>query len=498
MSNKARNGEPGSQGGESEEHESWLREAAYAPQAARLPRPGDLVGGKYRIEDLIGRGGMGVVFRARHVVSERQVALKWMLRPASDEQARRRFEREARAAGRIDHPNVVSLFDIGEDGECSYLVMEFLSGESLRVRLGYGPLQPPHAVDLLLPAMRGVAAAHRAGVIHRDLKPDNIFLCRGHEGASGAVKVLDFGVSSITSLEAADSTLTQEGTLLGSLPYMSTEQFNSPHEVDVRADVYSFGVILYELLSGELPFRAPSHSALIVAIATTSPKPLAQAAPNVPPELEHVILRAMARERDRRYADMPSLIEALLPFASAIRASGEPPSRGSGAVQRTPTEVRGYAATEPVAGTAGRSRDEHDGSEPPRGPRAGRAMAWGLAVALLALAAFWALASDRNANPPAANRSNHPTPAALPPSQVVRVPEATAVPPAASEPRRAPPPPEVTGQQVAPVPATAPAAPARKARKPPPVARVTPASQAGKARSSAIEAQEKSLFSGRK
>jgi serine/threonine-protein kinase len=329
MSDKARAGigeQPPSTDGsdDSQNHESWLREAARVPQVTRLPKVGDLIGGKYRIEAQLGRGGMGVVFRAHHAVSERPVAIKWMLRPGTDEQAQRRFEREARAAGRIDHPNVVSLFDIGEDGECSYLVMELLRGEALRDRLARGPLQPTEAVDILIPAMRGVAAAHRVGVIHRDLKPDNIFLCRESDGGHSVPKVLDFGISSVASLEAVDTTLTQEGTLLGSLPYMSPEQLRNPHDVDGRADIYAFGVILYELLAGALPFAGVNHTALIVAISTKQPKALSQVRPDVPSGLEQVVFRAFAREPDDRYPDIAGLIDALLPFASVRLSSGLP------------------------------------------------------------------------------------------------------------------------------------------------------------------------------
>lgn len=304
---------------DSEEQESWLRNAVRGPDtdsSAELPLRGEVIDGKYRIEELLGRGGMGAVFRATHVVSEKPVAIKWLLRAVSDDQARRRFAREARAVGRIDHPNVVDLYDVCQEGDRNYLVMQLLRGESLRKRLGRGPLDATAAVDLLLPVMQGVAAAHQAGVIHRDLKPDNIFLCEAPDGSPREAKVLDFGVSSITAAEGADATLTQAGALLGSPAYMSPEQLKSSHDVDARTDVYAFGVILYEVLAGARPFQAESYGTLIVAITNSDPKPLSKVRADLPPGLEQVVLRAFAREQTARYPNMASLIEALRPFGS--------------------------------------------------------------------------------------------------------------------------------------------------------------------------------------
>jgi serine/threonine-protein kinase len=378
--------EPAAAFADESQAESWLRDAVRAPRAARLPGPGDVIGGKYRIEQLLGRGGMGAVFRARHIVSEKPVAIKWMLRPATDEQARRRFEREARAAGRIDHPNVVGPYDIGQEDDCSYLVMELLRGESLRSRLARGPLPAVEAVETLIPAMRGVAAAHQAGVVHRDLKPDNIFLCQAPDGELREAKVLDFGVSSITSSEAVDTTLTQEGTLLGSLAYMSPEQLSNPHDVDARADVYAFGVILYEALTGALPFRGPSHSALAVAIVTAQPERPSQICGELTLELERVVLRAFARERTDRYEDMQSLIEALLPLrAPQPQRSGEP--LGTSSLPATSLPPAAVAHPDGL----------DDGSDGPgtarrKSARRGSRVAWA-AACVFAVVALWAASS---------------------------------------------------------------------------------------------------------
>jgi serine/threonine-protein kinase len=301
---------------DSEEEESWLRHVARVsevPAAVELPRCGDVIDGEYRIEELLGRGGMGAVFRATPVSSGTPVAIKWMLRPASDEQARRRFVREAQAAGRIDHPNVVTLLEVREAGDRIYLVMEFLRGESLRARLARGRLDVSAAIELIVPAMNGIAAAHQAGVVHRDLKPDNIFLCQAPDGSPLEAKVLDFGVSSIMA-GLGNSTLTQAGALLGSPAYMSPEQIKNPHNVDHRTDVYALGVTLYEMLAGFRPFQGEHHAALITAIQTQEPKPLSRARAGLPPGLEAVVLRALSRDPAKRHQTMPSLIDALCPF----------------------------------------------------------------------------------------------------------------------------------------------------------------------------------------
>jgi serine/threonine-protein kinase len=308
------------------EFESLLRRAAHVDEYApvRLPRPGEILADKYRIEALLGRGGMGAVFRATHVVSEKPVAIKWMLRSAADERAYRRFVREARVTGRIDHPNVVDVYDIGRQDNTGYLVMELLHGESLRERLAHARPSVAECIDLLLPAMRGVSAAHAAGVIHRDLKPDNIFLCKGPDGSAREAKVLDFGISAMLVAQGNESTLTNDGTLIGTPAYMSPEQVSNGHPIDARADVYAFGVILFEMLAGTLPYAASSYSALILAIATQPPRNLLELRPDVPAGLARVVLRALEKRKEDRYESVDHLSSALLPYASATSGSTSP------------------------------------------------------------------------------------------------------------------------------------------------------------------------------
>ena len=320
--------------------------------ALKAPSAGHVVGGKYRIDGLIGQGGMGVVYSATHLVSDKRVAIKWMLpAPGASEELAERFVREARATARIDHPNVVDIYDVGVEEGSMFLVMERLHGESLAQRLDSGALEPTEAVALLMPALRAVSAAHAQGVIHRDLKPDNIFLCVGPDGEPREPKVLDFGISKIAAGERHDFSLTQSGTIMGTPLYMSPEQVRGLRDVDARGDVYAFGVILYEMLTGAFPFDAETYNELIVKIATEDPTPITTLLPDLDLALVEVIGRAMARSRDARYASVAELAAALEPFAGGVtfrrlssasgnqlpvfsqrvpRGSGSGPTRGAG------------------------------------------------------------------------------------------------------------------------------------------------------------------------
>ncbi|HEX5660117.1 MAG TPA: serine/threonine-protein kinase, partial [Polyangiales bacterium] len=317
----------------------FLRDVAStsALYGVRLPAVGEVIAGRYRIEERLGGGGMGAVFRATHLISEKQVAVKWMLRPASDDQTRRRFLREARAAARIDHPNVVDVYDAGQQGDLGlYMVMQLLRGETLGTRIKGGVLAPEEAVELLLPAMRGVSAVHRAGIIHRDLKPENIFLCEDKNTRTIQAKVLDFGISAMAACDPNDPTLTRDGAALGTPAYMSPEQLRDARKVDARTDVYAFGVILYEAFTGRLPFAAESYNGLILEIVHGTPRKLRELRPDLPAGLEQVVLRAFARRVEDRFATIDELIVALQPYRGARRASSESrvPMRGAASTDR--------------------------------------------------------------------------------------------------------------------------------------------------------------------
>ncbi|HET6338518.1 MAG TPA: serine/threonine-protein kinase [Polyangiales bacterium] len=290
-----------------------------------MPKPGDLVASKYVIEQLLGEGGMGAVFAATHRFTGKQVAIKWMLPElARDEDAVHRFMREAQAAGRINHPNVVDVYDVGQHEDSFFLVMELLRGEPLTTALSRRDLTVRELLDLLLRAMRGVSAAHRQGVVHRDLKPDNIFLAYEDDGVGREPKVLDFGISKVSNEGQINPRLTRTGAVVGTPYYMSPEQIRGSDSLDRRADVYAFGVILYEALTGQVPFIADTYGALVLEIATGTPKTPDELVPGLPVALSRVVMRAMARNAQDRFADLESLIHALEPFLHDTVPTREP------------------------------------------------------------------------------------------------------------------------------------------------------------------------------
>jgi len=278
------------------------------------PKPGDLIADRYQIERFIGRGGMAEVFAGLNVRTGKRVALKW-IRPAlaATTEALARFRREAVAAGRIHHPNVVTVFDVVEHKAATWLVMELLEGETLSEILNrVERMDAEDAVMLLIPAMRGVAAAHAHGVVHRDLKPDNIFICRASDGQRREAKVLDFGVSKLSDEAGGEQvSITVTGNLVGTPTYMAPEQVRGVKVVDPRSDVYSLGVVLYQMLAGRPPFQGQVYSALMIEIATMDPPRLRTFRPDLSVELENVVHKAMARDLDRRYPDVASFVHAL-------------------------------------------------------------------------------------------------------------------------------------------------------------------------------------------
>jgi tRNA A-37 threonylcarbamoyl transferase component Bud32 len=288
--------------------------AAEAKPLTQTLAIGEVVADKYRIEKLLGAGGMAEVYAAVNIRTDRRVALKWILPAlAASPEVLARFRREALAAGRINHPNVVTIFDVVEHQGSACLVMELLAGETLADKMKRtGPMAFVEAVAIILPAMRGVAAAHAHGVIHRDLKPDNIFLCTDADGSIRDCKVLDFGVSKLTVADAATTgDITLSGNVVGTPEYMAPEQVRAGKHADHRIDIYSLGVVFYEMLAGRPPFVGEHFSGLMLDIMQRDPPPLQSLRADVPRRLAGVIHKALVRDLDRRFPDMPSFILAV-------------------------------------------------------------------------------------------------------------------------------------------------------------------------------------------
>ena len=284
-------------------------------------REGDLLAGKYRVDRVIGSGGMGVVVAARHLGLDTKVAIK-MLRPEmlNQEEVVARFGREAKAAARITNEHVARVFDVGTlDNGTPYLVMEFLDGTDLHQWVHtHGPLPIPLGVDFVLQACEAIAEAHELGIVHRDLKPANLFCVRRADG-SPFVKVLDFGISKLgtgPADSASQGAITRTAAAMGTPFYMSPEQMESAKEVDSRADLWALGVILYELLTGTVPFGG-SLPEVCIKVATQPAPPIRRVRADVPGALEAVILKCMEKDRRKRFASVADLVRALAPFRAA-------------------------------------------------------------------------------------------------------------------------------------------------------------------------------------
>jgi serine/threonine protein kinase len=269
-----------------------------------------VIAGKYRLESLLGEGGMGSIWRAFNLQLEVPVAIK-LLRPGQNsDELGERLRVEARAAAKLVHPSIVRVFDIGEaeSGE-PFIVMELLGGESLGELLERGALPAINAVQLLLPIAEALSLAHSRGVVHRDLKPDNIFLAR--EGDALQPKLLDFGIAKVTSsLAAGGAILTQTGVLLGSPDYMSPEQAYGRADVDHRSDIWSFCVVLYEAISGATPFSGTTTQNILRSVVQEAPLPL-DILTNVDVRLSDLIMTGLAKDREERPASIFELGRAL-------------------------------------------------------------------------------------------------------------------------------------------------------------------------------------------
>ena len=300
---------------------------------------GTIVAGKYRIERLLGKGGMGAVYAAQNTAIGKRVALKFLSRTAAEHKdAARRFQREAQAASLIESEHIVQVFDAGTSAEgLPFLVMEHLTGEDLRARLTRdGKLPIADALDIVTQLLRGLVRAHAAGIVHRDLKPDNVFLC-ARDGGALLVKLVDFGISKLERATLSER-LTRRGTVLGSAHYMSPEQAQASDDVDQRADLYGAGAILFEMLTGRPPHGGPTLESVLVAICTQTAADVRSLRPEVSPALAAVVSRALARDRTERFPDATAFLAAL----SNGRARTSP---GEGRSARSRLLVAGTVAT---------------------------------------------------------------------------------------------------------------------------------------------------------
>ncbi len=449
-----------------------------------------MLAGKYRVERVLGAGGMGVVVAARHVELDQLVAIKFVRDEAlASEDAVQRFLREARAAVKLKSEHVARVLDVGKlESGAPYMVMEFLEGSDLgKILEERGPLPLDAASDWILQACEAVAEAHATGIVHRDLKPENLFLART-VGGGQKIKVLDFGVSKAIGGGGSEmSGLTRTRAMLGSPLYMAPEQMRSSRDVDPRADVWALGVVLFQLLTHRWPFEAETMPELCLKVVTEPPMPLGPLRPDIPPGIGGVIERCLEKDPKKRFANAAELASALEPFvppASRVLADRARLAMGAGSGARpappfgpgsTPTLQSGSGSTPGTSAPWGTDRVVTPSlQQVPQAKPGALRLVVGVSVAALAgLAGFLFLgrgpASVGSARPeaPVAAVSSLPPPAILPPaaapapvalaSTAAPTALATAVPAASSStpappPSTAPSPPAQAAQRGAPAP----------------------------------------------
>ncbi|MDW7761946.1 MAG: protein kinase [Acidobacteriota bacterium] len=272
-------------------------------------KPGALIAGKYRVIEELGRGGMGIVYKAEDTRLKRTVALKFLPPELTHiPEIKDRFMREAQAAAALDHPNICTVYEFDQAEDKSFISMAYIEGQNLRKRIDSGPVELEEALRIATQVAEGLQEAHKRGVVHRDMKSANIMI-----DARGQAKVMDFGLARV----AGATLVTREGTTMGTVTYMSPEQARG-EKVDHRTDVWSFGVVLYEMLTGELPFKGEQSQAVVYAILKETPKPLTSSRPGLPPAIEQVVLKALEKDPDRRYQRFEGLLDDLNSITAGI------------------------------------------------------------------------------------------------------------------------------------------------------------------------------------
>jgi len=387
--------------------------------------------GRYKVLDRVGKGGMGVLYRGVDPVLDREVAIKVMLMDFSEdaEQMRPRFYREARASAKLQHPNIVTVFEFAEEDNTPFIVMEFLRGTSLAQRINSPvPLSLVEKINIAAQLCSALNYAHEQGVVHRDVKPANVFLLN-----DGSVKLLDFGIAKVTS-----STLTREGDVLGSASYMSPEQVSGSEAVDGRSDIFSAGVLLYELLSGKKPFHSEQPTGIIMKILHENPAPLDQLVPGLPAQLVAAVNKALAKKPADRYTTAGEFSKELQWIGKALQAMSEGPDSLDETRFANPSEIRRFQqaldvtrtpanALPAAAGAAAATADPSQIQTAPTQPRwlvpAGIAAAV-LVGALGASMMFGGSSSGESAAVTPATTTNSPAAGTTPPAATPATPTA--------------------------------------------------------------------------